>query len=507
MENPFAEGENRILKPPSTVLVIFGASGDLTARKLVPALYNLSQDNYLPDTFVVVGCARSKLSDEEFRTKLYEACKKFSRRPLNEEAWKSFASKIFYQPLDGSKEEDFAALRKRMENLAGQETCSYLYYLAMSPEFFGSIAKNLKKAGLIEDPKSSVRATSLVVEKPFGVDLGTARALNDELMKECSEEQIFRIDHYLGKETVQNILVFRFANGIFEPLWNKNYVESIEISVCENIGVGNRAGYFDQNGITRDIIQNHVLQMLSLLCIEPPNSLSDANAIRDEKVKVLRSIRRYSKEEAIEASVRAQYVKGFIDGAEVPGYREESGVSPNSKTDTFVAMTLEIDNWRWQGVPIYIRAGKRLPKRITDITVIFKKAPDALFKGRQVEEIMSNALTIQVQPTEGMSFRINSKPPGPRMRVKPVEMDFTYDRSFGIASSDAYERLLLDAMKGDSTLFTRNDEIEEAWGLLSPFFEGWSSDAAPIHEYVAGSWGPKAAAELLRPRGHRWRRL
>lgn len=509
MENPFSEGENRILRPPATALVIFGASGDLTARKLVPALYNLEHDGYLPSGFIVVGASRSKMTDEEFRGKLFEAVKKHSRRPVDETVWATFSKNIFYQPLDGSKPEDFSALKARLESLcAGKgEVYNYLYYLAMSPEFFGEIALNLNKAGLVEAPKTGERATSLIVEKPFGHDLPSAKELNNELMEHFSEEQIFRIDHYLGKETVQNILVFRFANGIFEPLWNNKYVESIEISVCEHIGVGNRAGYFDQNGITRDIVQNHVLQMLSLLCIEPPSSLSDAKSIRDEKVKVLRAIRRYSPEEAAAHSVRAQYLKGFIDGQEGVGYKDEPGISPQSTTDTYVALKLEIDNWRWKGVPIYIRAGKRLPKRITDITVLFKKAPDSLFKGRQVDELEHNALTIQVQPTEGMSLRINSKPPGPRMRVKPVEMDFTYDASFGVASSDAYERLLLDAMKGDSTLFTRNDEIEEAWDLLTPFFDAWKSGIAPVHDYASGTWGPKAAGALLRSRGHRWRRL
>lgn len=510
MNNPFSEGENRILRPPATALVIFGASGDLTARKLVPALYNLQHDDYLPSNFIVVGSSRSKLSDDEFRNKLKDAVSKFSRRAVAEDVWERFASNIFYQPLDSSKNEDFVALRNRLEALGkGKgETFNYLYYLAMAPDLFGSTAENLDKAGLAEDPKTGVRRTALIVEKPFGHDLESARVLNTNLMKHFHEEQIFRIDHYLGKETVQNILVFRFANGIFEPLWNNKYIESIEISVCEEIGVGNRAGYFDQNGITRDIIQNHVLQMLSLLCIEPPISLSDANSIRDEKVKVLRSIRRYNQLEAAANSVRAQYTKGFIEGKSVLGYREEQGIAPNSSTETYISMKLEIDNWRWKGVPIYIRAGKRLPKRITDITVLFKKAPDSLFRGRQVDELEHNALTIQVQPAEGMSLRINSKPPGPRLRVKPVEMDFTYNASFGVASSDAYERLLLDAMKGDSTLFTRNDEIEEAWDLLSPFFDGWRQDSSiPLHDYSAGTWGPKAASLLLKPYGHRWRRL
>jgi glucose-6-phosphate 1-dehydrogenase len=323
-----------------------------------------------------------------------------------------------------------------------------------------------------------------------------------------AEEQIYRIDHYLGKETVQNILVFRFANGIFEPLWNRKYVDHIQISVCEDIGIGTRAAYFDQNGILRDIVQNHVLQMLALLCIEPPNSLSDADSIRDEKAKVLRSIKRMTPEEVRANTVRAQYTKGTVGGEPAVGYLEENGVAPDSKTDSYVALKLEIDNWRWSGVPIYIRAGKRLPKRITEITIFFNKAPDSLFKGRQVGELEHNVLSIQVQPKEGMSLRISSKPPGPRMRVRPVEMDFTYDSSFGVASPEAYERLLLDVMKGDATLFTRNDEIEESWDLLAPIFKEWeNSNPPPVHEYEAGTWGPVEADQLINSTKDSWRKL
>lgn len=509
MDNPFSEGENRILRPPSTAIVIFGATGDLTSRKLVPALYNLAHDGYLPSEYVVVGASRTPLSDEDYRGRLYEAVKKFSRRGIDENVWKAFSQNIFFQPLNSQNIDDFKKLGERLEKLCENraETFNYLYYLAMSPELFGGIAENLKIANLVEDHQKGMRRTSIIVEKPFGWDLDSAKGLNRDLMKSFDEKQIFRIDHYLGKETVQNILVFRFANGIFEPLWNGKYIDSIEISVCEEIGVGNRAAYFDQNGITRDIVQNHALQILSLLCIEPPLSLSNADSIRDEKVKVLKSIRRCTPEEINSHSIRAQYTKGFIAGAEVCGYRDEKGVDPKSSTETYIALKFEIDNWRWAGVPIYIRAGKRLPKRMTDITVLFKKAPNSMFRGRQVEELEPNALTIQVQPKEGMSLKINSKPPGPRLRVEPVEMDFTYDISFGVPSPEAYERLLLDAMKGDSTLFTRNDEIEEAWDLLAPFLNAWKENGEiPLHEYEAGSWGPKEAAELARP-SHRWRRL
>lgn len=510
-QTPNVEEAARIVRPPATVLVIFGASGDLTSRKLVPALCNLAEDEYLPENFIVIGSSRSKLSDQEFRDKVYEGVKKYSRRPISPTVWDKFASHLHYQPCDGEKAGDVEMLKGRIESLTAEfkgVRFNYVYYLAMAPQFFGPIASNLKEVGLIEEYSKEARQTSVVVEKPFGHDLESARELNRVIRQSLAEEQIYRIDHYLGKETVQNILVFRFANGIFEPLWNRKYVDHIQISVCEDIGIGNRAAYFDQNGILRDIVQNHVLQMLALLCIEPPISLSDADSIRDEKAKVLRSIKRMTPEEVRANTVRAQYTHGAVGGEQALGYKEEKGVSPDSTTDSYVALKLEIDNWRWSGVPIYIRAGKRLPKRITEITIFFNKAPDSLFKGRQVGELEHNVLSIQVQPKEGMSLRISSKPPGPRMRVRPVEMDFTYDSSFGVASPEAYERLLLDVMKGDATLFTRNDEIEESWDLLAPIFETWSGANPPaVHQYEAGTWGPTAADDLLKVSKHSWRKL
>jgi glucose-6-phosphate 1-dehydrogenase len=520
MENPFAEGENRVIRPPATALVIFGATGDLTHRKLIPALYNLAHDEYLPSSFVVVGAARSALSDQEFRRNLFDAVKKHSRRKVNEELWAKFAEHVFYQQLDGTSPESFVALRQRLEELGKKkgETLNYLYYLATSPSHFGPIATNLKSTGLVEEVRGGSRSTSLIIEKPFGHDLQSARELNVVLRKSFAEEQIYRIDHYLGKETVQNILVFRFANGMFEPLWNKNFIDHIQISFCEDIGVGSRAGYFDQSGILRDIIQNHLLQILALLCIEPPYSLSDADAIRDEKVKVLQAMRRIKPEQVATQAVRAQYTSGFVNGDKAIPYLDEKGIAPGSMTETFAALKLEIDNWRWAGVPIYVRAGKRLAKRVTEISIAFKRAPESLFRGRQIGELDQNILAIQVQPNEGISLKINSKPPGPRMRVRPVVMDFTYGHSFGVPSPDAYERLLLDAMKGDASLFTRDDEIEEAWDLLAPVLEQWSvarggRDAAakglvpPLYEYTAGTWGPSAAAQLLREQKHQWRRL
>ncbi len=498
-----------IVKPPPTVMVIFGATGDLTGRKLIPALYNLFFDGYLPDQFYVVGAARTVLSDAQFREQLHEPVKKYSRRGADDTVWGQFAERIFYQPTDGTKSESFVALRKRLEAIHGSsEPINYLYYLSVAPAHFGSIAANLAQAGLVADPHDASRRTVLVAEKPFGFDRPSAIALNNEVRASFAENQIFRIDHYLGKETVQNILVMRFANGIFEPIWNRHHIDHIQIAVCEEIGVGNRAPYFDENGISRDIIQNHLLQMLSLLCIEPPLSLNDADSIRTEKVKVLKALRRYTPQEAARASVRAQYNAGTVGGEKVVGYRQEKGVSADSQTETYAAMRLELDTWRWSGVPIYIRAGKRLPRRMTELTVVFRKPPTAMFSAKAVEDLEPNMLTIQVQPNEGISWRINSKPPGLDLSAHGVVMDFAYKDSFSTPSAEAYERLILDAMRGDATLFIRDDEIEEAWDVLAPFFEAWRNPGlAPLYGYESGTWGPTQAAELPRAHGHRWRRL
>ncbi|NLF25983.1 MAG: glucose-6-phosphate dehydrogenase, partial [Deltaproteobacteria bacterium] len=469
----------------------------------------LWQERLLPSGFVVLGAARSQLDDQQFRLRLKEGVAKFSRRSFSEKAWEKFSENVFYESVDGQVSKDFVRLKTRLESL-GQlraQTFNYLFYLAVSSSYYGDIAANLNQAGLIEKPGQGRRATYLLVEKPFGIDRASARVLNQRLREHFFEEQIFRIDHYLGKETVQNILVFRFANGIFEPLWNRNYIESIQISMAEEIGVGSRASYFDQAGILRDIVQNHLLQIMALLCIEPPISLNDPDSIRNEKVKVLRSVRKFGEAEILKGTVRAQYEEGFIFGEPVPAYRHEKGVGADSNTETYCALKLEIDNWRWSGVPIYIRAGKRLPKRITEVAVYFRRAPTALFEGRQVGEIEPNVLAIQVQPDEGISLRIESKPPGPRLRVMPVDMDFRYGSSFGALSADAYERLLLDAMNGDPTLFTRDDEIDQSWSLLDPVLEMWRDGAVKLHGYEAGTWGPSAADELLLQNGQRWRNL
>lgn len=507
VQNPFVDSEFRVSRPKPTTIVIFGATGDLTKRKLIPALANLFHDDYLPENVKIIGVSRSPLTDDEFRDRLHAGLAQFSRREIKSEIWKAFAQNVHYHSLQFDNHADFLALKAKIEKLSNNPDSNCIFYLATAPEFFGTISASLKKASLIEDIESK-KKTAVVFEKPFGHDLASARELNRTLRHNLAEEQIYRIDHYLGKETVQNILVFRFANGIFEPLWNHKYIDHIQISVCEDLGVGSRAGYFDQSGILRDIVQNHLLQMLALLCIEPPISLNNPESIRDEKVKVLKSLRRFTPEQVATKTVRAQYTGGFVNGAQVPGYLEENGVANGSKTETFAAMTLEIDNWRWAGVPIYIRSGKRLPRRITELTIHFKNVPHSLFRGKNSIAIEQNVLSIQVQPQEGIQLRINSKPPGPRVDVRPVDMDFRYNQSFGIPSPEAYERLLLDAMKGDPTLFTRDDEIEEAWDFLEPVFSSWSStDAPPLYTYEAGTWGPSSAAALLRIGGHRWRRL
>lgn len=494
---------NRELK--NVVLVIFGATGDLTSRKLVPAIRSLDALGVLPKSFKVIGVARSDYDDDSFRELLQE---RMSAHPEEKEGARFF-QKIHYQKLDGTKLSCFEALKTRLQELSSSSDSPpvVLYYLAMSPKFFADIAENLSASGLSSPEASGFKATRLIVEKPFGEDLKSARELNARLRQYFEEDQIYRIDHYLGKETVQNILIFRFANGIFEPLWNRKYIDHIQISVCESIGVEGRAAYFDSSGILRDIVQNHLLQMLALLCIEPPLSIQDANSIRSEKVKVLRSLRRISIQDVPRMAVRAQYDAGKVAGESVVGYLEEQGVDPESQTETYVSMILGVENWRWAGVPIYVRAGKRLPKRVTEITVYFKRPPTALFRDSGFIPDW-NVLAIQVQPHEGISFRMASKKPGHQLEIRPVEMDFTYGSAFNERSADAYERLLLDAMKGDPTLFIRDDEIEEAWDFLEPVMNSWaSSTPPPVYRYSAGTWGPSESDDLLALDGHSWRSL
>lgn len=508
MQNPFRSSQTDQSRLAPSIVIIFGATGDLTHRKLVPALYNLGVDGLLPANFSTIGVARREVSDEDFRKGLTESIKSFSRRKeINENVWKELADHTYYVkcPFDDAKA--YEGLRDKIESLQTESgmNSNLLFYLATSPDYFEVISENLKKVGLLDQSES--RRSRVVVEKPFGHDLESAKILNKALLKSMTEDQIFRIDHYLGKETVQNLLVFRFSNGLFEPIWNHKYIDHVEISVCESIGVGSRAGYFDTSGILRDIVQNHALQLLCLVALEPPVAF-EADAVRDEKVKVLKSIRRIPLDKVSRKVVRARYQSGAVDGKEVVGYLGETGVKSDSSTETYVAMQFEIDNWRWAGVPFYVRAGKRVAKRVTEISIHFKEVPHLLFKDQDISNIKSNVLSFRIQPDEGITFKISAKPPGPRVQVQSVNMDFSYGTSFGVEPPEAYERLLLDAMKGDATLFTRNDEIEQAWDLLENVFKAWRGEgvqAPPVFGYEAGSWGPTAAEELIPRLG--WRRL
>ncbi len=511
MENPFrtAGKENTELSP--CTLVIFGATGDLTHRKLFPALYNLAIDGLLPTHFSTIGVARRELSDSDFRSDIAGSIKKFSRRKNVEPSiWNDLEKHTYYVECPFDSPEHYLDLKKKIEELEAQSGMhgNRMFYLATSPDYFEVISKNLASVGLLD--QDDRQKSRVVVEKPFGHDLDSARELNSALLKCMKEEQIFRIDHYLGKETVQNLLVFRFSNGFFEPIWNHKYIHHVEISVCESIGVGGRAGYFDTSGILRDIVQNHALQLLCLVGLEPPVAF-EADAVRDEKVKVLRSIRRIPLDKVSSQVVRGRYQSGSVDGKPVVGYLGEQDVDPNSTTETYVAMQFLIDNWRWAGVPFFIRAGKRLAKRVTEISVHFKEVPHLLFKDLDSKSWKSNVLSFRIQPDEGISFKISAKPPGPKVAIQSVNMDFSYGTSFGVEPPEAYERLLLDAMKGDATLFTRNDEIEQAWDLLENVFKSWSGEGTqppPVYGYESGSWGPPAADELLQKYIKKsWRRI
>lgn len=502
-DNPLREGLFLERRPDPLTLVIFGATGDLCHRKLLPALYNLMTDHWLPHEFVVLGVSRQELSNEEFRAEAKRSVAEFSRRPLDEEVWGRFSRNLFYLPGDFTQSDTFARLREEVERHARTiGTDNRLFYLATLPRFFPTIAEQLGEAGLNRtgDP-TEVR---LIVEKPFGHDLDSARALNQRLTEVFDESQIYRIDHYLGKETVQNIVVFRFANGIFEPIWNREYIDNVQITVAESIGIGGRGAYYDQAGAIRDMVQNHMLQLLSLIAMEPPIAF-EADAIRDEKVKLLRAVRQLNPREVNEYTVRGQYGDGFVDGKPVPGYLSEPDVAEASRTESFVALRLLIDNWRWAGVPFFLRTGKRLAKRSTEIVIQFKRVPHRLFHQTD-PDLEPNVLTLKIQPEEGIALRFGAKIPGPRVAIRTVNMEFLYGTSFADASLEAYERLLLDAMLGDSTLFTRRDEVEFAWELVTAIVNGWERMHTPVAAYEAGSWGPSSSDALLAREHLRWHR-
>src|SRR6476646_8446618 len=469
--NPLREGLATRAVPQACTIVIFGATGDLTMRKLIPALYNIAADGELPPQVAVIGFARRPKTDDEFRKEQEESTKKFSRQQVRDEIWDDFAQALFYHQSEFHDSNGYKTLAERLEKIDKERGTggNRLFYLAVAPDQFEPILKNLKAAGLTE-PRDGGWAR-VIVEKPFGSDLGSAWKLNEIVRNVFAENQTYRIDHFLGKETAQNILVLRFANAIFEPIWNARYIDHVQITAAETLGVEGRAGYYETAGALRDMVQNHLLQLLCLVAMEAPTDLS-ADSIRDEKVKVVRSLRRYRADEIAKLVVRGQYTRGAINGEGVPGYREEEKVDPKSETETYVALRLHIDDWRWSEVPIYLRVGKRLPKSATEISVHFKKAPMVLFN-RDSTEHDQNVLVIRIQPDEGISLRMMAKIPGTSLRIEPVKMDFHYGTSFGKASPEAYERLLLDAMSGDATLFARRDEVEEACAFIDTIENAW----------------------------------
>lgn len=506
--NPLREGLRMERTPAPATIVIFGASGDLTQRKLIPALYDLTCERLLPPGFSILGFAHHDYDDITFREHARQGVIAYARRSLDEDVWNSFAAGISYVRGDFTRSEDYRQLARKLDEIDELRGTmgNRLYYLATPPRFYEPIISCLKAHGLHEcDEKGSWRR--VIVEKPFGHDFASARALNEAINEVFGEDSVYRIDHYLGKETVRNILAFRFGNGIYEPLWNRNFVDHVQITVAESIGIEDRAGYYERAGAIRDMVQNHLMQLFSLTAMEAPVSL-DADAVRDEKVKVLRAIRPIAPDEVDRFTVRGQYGPGSVGGQAVPGYREEPGVSPDSRTETYVALQFFVESWRWAGVPFFLRTGKRLPKRASEIAIQFRMAPTMLFDTGPLSGIEPNVLAIKIQPDEGISLRFDSKVPGQANQIRPVTMDFRYNASFGIESPEAYERLLLDAMLGDSTLFTRSDEVEASWSLITPILEGWERAPAPeFPNYEAGTWGPRAADEFIGRIGAKWRRL
>ncbi|HEU4404758.1 MAG TPA: glucose-6-phosphate dehydrogenase [Polyangiaceae bacterium] len=506
--NPLRAGLSDEYRAPPCAFVIFGASGDLTRRKLLPALYNLAVDEALPPHFATLGVARRPKSDESFAGEMREAVAKFSRRkPLDENAWARLAPGIGYVQGSFEQAQTYRDLAARLDAADRERGVggNRVFYLAVGPDDVLPIVRGLHEAGLIRAPSRDKGAafSRVVVEKPFGDDLPSARALNRELYRYLDESQAYRIDHYLGKETVQNMIVLRFSNGIFEPLWNSRHVSRVEITVAEDIGVEGRGKFYEKVGITRDIVQNHLLQLLTIVAMEPPVAM-DADALRDEKVKVLRALRPLAGRQVLHEVVRGQYGRGVVRGDAVPAYREEPDVPAGSTTDTYVAMRALIDNWRWAGVPFYLRAGKRLAKRVAEVAVHFRSPPLSLFRGAQAAG--ANALVMRVQPDEGIALRFATKVPGAAVAMREVAMDFRYGAAFGTSGPEAYERLLLDAMRGDATLFTRADEVEAQWGFIDPILEAWREHDAPLRAYDAGSWGPREADELVGRDGAAWRR-
>ena len=496
-ENPLLEGLQLGRTPEPCVLTIFGASGDLTRRKLFPALYSLAYRRLLPESFGVVGAARTEMTDDEFRARMEEAVREFGRDTFREDVWEGLAANIRYVPLDfpdDAGEDQVSACLGSLDEEIGARG-NRVHYLAVPP---GAMSTLIREIGERRNSKGWMR---VIVEKPFGRDLASARELDTCIHEFFSEDEVFRIDHYLGKETVQNMLALRFANGIFEPIWNRQFVDHVEITVAESIGIEGRAAFYEEAGAIRDIFQNHLLQLLAVTAMEPPIDFT-SESVRNEKVKVLRAMHTPAPKNV----VRGQYGRGYVDGEEVPGYREEEGVDPESMTETYVAAKLYVDNWRWADTPFYVRAGKRMPRRETTVAIQFERAPHPPFAELAGEGLRPNRLVVHVQPNEGVALEIGAKVPGQGMAIRTVHMDFLYGGSFRTGLPEAYERLILDAILGDATLFTRTDEVEEQWSLVDTIVAGWSRDHPAFPNYAAGTWGPPAANELLARDGRAWRK-
>jgi glucose-6-phosphate 1-dehydrogenase len=495
-ENPLLEGLQLRRKPDPCILVIFGASGDLTKRKLFPALYSLAYRGLLPENFAILGLSRSEETDDEFRERMKEAVSEYGRDEFRDDVWEALAEGMRYVAMDFADEEGEDRLAKTLNELDEERGTrgNRVYYLATPPDVFPTVVREVGKR------RKTQGWTRLIIEKPFGHDLQSARELQSVITRYFDETEVFRIDHYLGKETVQNMLVLRFANGIFEPIWNRQFVDHIQLTVAESIGIEGRATYYEQAGAVRDIFQNHMLQLIAIAAMEPPIDFT-ADSVRNEKVKVLRAIHTPGPKSV----VRGQYGRGFIEGKDVPGYREEPGVDSQSTTETYVAAKLYVDNWRWADTPWYVRTGKRLPRRETTIAIHFKKAPHPPFEELAAEGLRPNVLIIHVQPDEGISLAISVKVPGHGMTIRTVHMDFLYGGAFRTGLPEAYERLIVDAMLGDQTLFTRIDEVEEQWSLVDAIVAAWARDRPAFPNYPAGTWGPPSSDELLQRDGRSWR--
>ena len=517
--NPLREGLRLERTPRPCSVIIFGASGDLTKRKLVPALYALAADGLLPQGFSVVGAARTPMSDAQWREAMRSAVDQFGRVPLRDEVWTGFADGLRYAHVDFDEADGFAELKRRLDEADRERGTegNRIFYLSVPPSAIGPYADRLGAEGLSRHPGDGF--VRLIVEKPFGRDLRTGRELNEQLHRSFDESQIYRIDHYLGKETVQNLLVFRFANGIFEPVWNRQYIDHVQITVAESLGTEGRGAYYEESGALRDIVQNHIMQLVAIVGMEAPANFQ-AETVRDEKVKLLRAIRPIDPDDALRLTVRGEYGPGWVDGERVPGYREEKGVSPTSLRETFVALKLDVDNWRWAGTPFYLRTGKRLPRRATEIAIQFRRVPHspflstaagaALNRAGAGSSIDPNLLALRIQPDEGITLRFSAKIPGQSFRIRSVNMDFLYGSAFITESPEAYERLLLDCMLGDATLFAREDEVDEAWRVCTAILDGWRAhppDPDSLPNYEAGTWGPQGSHEFMARDGRAWRRL